>query len=88
MIKSIVEGYAVSSQIKKILDEEGYVVLRIVSENAQNIKICETLKIKEGVVLPEGADTILTKQMVCDYGNLIVLEKDFQPFVNIIQEEQ
>jgi len=81
--KALIEGYAVSSEIKKILLEEGYVALRIISDNSENIKLCETLKIKEGTPLPKGSDTILTKKMLCNYGSIAVIEKEFPALMNV-----
>jgi len=81
--RAALEGYAVSSEIKKILHEEGYVALRIISENSENIKICETLKINAGVSLPTGSDTVLTPKMLCNYGSVVVIDRDFPPFLNV-----
>lgn len=80
--KATLDGYAVSSEIKKILHEEGYVALRIISEDCENIKLCEALKIKEGILLPQGADTLLTSKIFYNYSSILVIDNDFLPFVN------
>ncbi|KJS87718.1 MAG: hypothetical protein JM58_03380 [Peptococcaceae bacterium BICA1-8] len=81
--RAAINGYAVTSEVKKIIFEEGYVALRIILENSASIKLCETVKINGGSKLPEGADTIITKKMLCDYNTLIVIVKDFEPLVNV-----
>lgn len=80
------EGYAVSSKIKKIFLEEGYVALRIVSEDSEDIKVCEALKIKKGYLLPQGADTIIASKMLSDYGSLVLIEDDFEPQEGLTKE--
>ncbi|KJS21363.1 MAG: hypothetical protein VR72_10660 [Clostridiaceae bacterium BRH_c20a] len=84
--KAAINGYAVSSEVKKIIFEEGYVALRIIPEESASIKICETVKIKGGNRLPQGADTILAKKVLCDYNTLIVIEKNFSSFVNVVTD--
>jgi molybdopterin biosynthesis enzyme len=83
--KSASEGYAVSSQIKKILFKEGYVALRIIPENSEKINLCETTKIKENTLLPQGADTVIKPEMLTDYGSLVLIEEDFASLNNVIE---
>lgn len=66
------DGYAVSSEIRKIIHTEGYVALRIIT-NSEKIKLCETVKIKKGTPLPEGTDIVLAPEMLSDYGSVVVV---------------
>lgn len=81
--KAASEGYAINSQVKKILHEEGYVALRIIPEDSEKINVCEAKKINKGALLPHGADTVLTTQKLSDYGSLILIDQDFPSLINI-----
>lgn len=83
--KAASEGYAINSQVKKILHEEGYVALRIIPENSEKINLCEAKKISKGDFLPHGADTVLTPPKLSDYGSLVLIDQDF-PSLNDLEE--
>jgi len=73
-----INGYAISSEIKKCLKEEGYVILRLVeNKKGQSLKMCETVKIETGETMPEGTDTIIAESKVNRYARLILIETDF-----------
>ncbi|MGI6226194.1 MAG: hypothetical protein ACOYJ1_08085 [Peptococcales bacterium] len=72
--KATIDGYAVSSEIRKILIDEGSLALRIIPENSEKIKLCETLKIQKGNPLPEGADLVLAPEKVSDYATVAVID--------------
>ncbi|MFZ7103545.1 MAG: hypothetical protein ACOWWO_12955 [Peptococcaceae bacterium] len=73
-IKAPSNGYAINSKIFKIIEDEGYAAIRILAPGSNKIIVCDAVRVCKDADLPQGADKVIGKDLVRDYGSLILIE--------------
>ncbi len=86
---SAMDGYAVKSKQTKAATEDNPLALKLIgsvkagSFAKQILKGKETIKIMTGAPLPQGADSVVTKEETFEENGKVLIKKEVQPGENI-----